>query len=167
MSCDASTILNAMQAHAADNADAAPLDPDGLGRAVVGAVKQAMPQAAWVGIYWLRRGELVIGPFDGAPPQHERIAVGQGVCGTAVETGTDQVVPDVRAIENYLACSPDVRSELVVLIRSHGRVIGQIDVDANAVDAFSRDDYCVLRTVADGFGGLLAPQFPAVAPDGS
>lgn len=167
MSCDASTILNAMQAHAAENADAAPLDPDGLGRTVVSAVKGAMPQASWVGIYWLRRGELVIGPFDGAPPKHERIAVGRGVCGTAVETGSDQVVSDVRTVDNYLACSPEVRSEMVVLIRSHGSVIGQIDVDANAVDAFSRDDYCVLRTVADGFGGLLAPQFPAVPPDES
>lgn len=164
MSCDASTILNAMQAHAAGTDDVATLDPNELGRTVVGAVKQAMPQAAWVGIYWLRRGELLLGPFEGPPPKHERIAVGRGVCGTAVETNKDQVVPDVREVENYLACSPDVRSELVVLIRCQGRIIGQIDVDANATDAFSQDDYCVLRTVADGFGGLVGPHFAPDAP---
>jgi L-methionine (R)-S-oxide reductase len=160
MPCDASNILQAMQAHAAGVADLSALDPDALGRAVVAAVKTALPQASWVGIYWLRRNELVLGPYEGAATEHERIPIGQGVCGTAVATDTDQVVRDVRDVENYLACSADVRSEVVVLIRSHGRVIGQLDLDANEVDAFSRDDYCVLRTVADGFGGLLAPQFP-------
>ena len=164
MSCDASLILNAIQAHAAETADASALDPDALGGVVVSTVKQVMPQASWVGIYWLRRGELRLGPYEGEHPEHERIAVGEGVCGTAVATEKDQLVPDVRKLENYLACSPGVRSEVVVLIRSHGRVIGQIDADATEVEAFSNDDLCVLRTVADGFGGLLAPHFRAVEP---
>ena len=161
MACDASSILNAMQAHAAGTNDASVIDPEELGRVVVDAVKSAMPQASWVGIYWLRRGELVLGPYEGPATEHDRIPIGTGVCGTAVQEDKDQLIPDVREIDNYLACSADVRSELVVLIRSHGQIIGQIDLDANEVEAFSNDDFCVLRTVADGFGGLLAPQFPA------
>ena len=161
MPCDASAILNAMQSHAADARDASAIDAEDLGRVVVDAVKNALPQASWVGIYWLRRGELVLGPYEGPPTEHDRIPIGTGVCGTAVADDRDQVIPDVREVENYLACSADVRSEMVVLIRSHGQVVGQIDLDAPDVDAFSRDDYCVLRTVADGFGGLLGPQSSA------
>ena len=163
MSCDASSILRAMQAHAAQTADISTLDPDELGRVMVDAIREALNQASWVGIYWLRRGELVLGPYDGPPTKHDRIPIGEGICGTAIATEEDQIVGDVREVDNYLTCSPLVRSELVVLIRSHGRVIGQIDVDANEVDALGRDDYCVLRTVADGFGGLLAPPSSADA----
>ena len=156
MSCDASRILRSMQAAAAESHE-----PDRLGHAVVGAVREALPQTSWVGIYWLRAGELTLGPFDGPPTEHTCIPIGRGVCGTAIEEEMDQRIDDVREISNYLACSVSVRSELVVLIRSHGQVIGQIDLDSDDVAAFSADDACVMRTVADGFGGLLAPHFPA------
>ena len=154
MSCDASRILNAIQVSASES-----YDPVTLGDAVVAAVREAMPQTSWVGIYWLRESELVLGSFDGPPTEHTRIQIGRGVCGTAIQKGLDQRVDDVLEIENYLSCSPTVRSELVVLIRSHGQVVGQIDLDSDDVGAFSADDECVMRTVADGFGGLLAPHF--------
>ncbi|MDF1701922.1 MAG: hypothetical protein P1V36_12255 [Planctomycetota bacterium] len=50
-----------------------------------------------------------------------------------------------------------MRSEVVVLIRAHGAIVGQFDLDADTVGAFSEDDRCVLRAAADGFGGLLEP----------
>mgnify|MGYP003456864100 CR=1 FL=1 len=78
------------------------------------------------------------------------------VCGTAVAEDADQLVEDVRQRPNYLACSAKVRSEIVVLIRSAGRVVGQIDMDSERVAGFSADDACVLKAVADSFGGLLA-----------
>jgi GAF domain-containing protein len=151
MTCDASQILTALQTKAAETHDR-----DELGRALVGAVHETLPQSSWIGIYWLRGGELVLGPYVGPDTEHARIPVGTGVCGTAVAEDEDQLVDDVRELENYLSCSASVRSELVVLIRSHGRVVGQIDLDAEAVGAFSRDDLCVLRAAADGLGGLLA-----------
>ena len=117
-----------------------------------------MPQASWVGIYWLEGSELQLGPFVGPPTEHTRIPVGTGVCGTAVATDEDVVVEDVRELDNYLACSATVRSEIVVLIRAHGEVIGQFDLDAESVGAFSDNDLCVLRAAADGFGGLLEPR---------
>jgi len=152
MSCDASTILEALSAQAA-----ATRDPDELGRAAVRAIGAAFPQATWVGIYWVEGHELVLGPYEGPATEHTRIAAGQGVCGTALATDEDVLVDDVRTLDNYLACSPTVRSEVVVLIRAHGAIVGQFDLDADTVGAFSEDDRCVLRAAADGFGGLLEP----------
>lgn len=153
MRCDASPILNALSAQAAQSRDR-----DALGRAAVRAIREAMPHASWVGIYWLEDGVLQLGPFEGPATEHTRIPVGTGVCGTAVARDEDVVVDDVRTLDNYLACSASVRSEIVVLIRAGGDVIGQFDLDAESVGAFSEDDLCVLRAAADGFGGLLGPR---------
>src|SRR3972149_8982995 len=65
--------------------------------------------------YMLHGEELVLEAFAGRETEHRRIAIGQGVCGTAVATGQDQNVPDVRAVSNYIACNTWTRSELVVL----------------------------------------------------
>ena len=138
-----------MQATAADTQDR-----HVLGLAVVEALAKALPQATWTGIYWLEEGELRLGPFLGPATSHTRIPIGQGVCGTAVAENADQIVADVRERENYLACSVGVRSELVVLIRSGDRVVGQFDLDANEVGAFDADDHRLVRAVADAFGGL-------------
>jgi L-methionine (R)-S-oxide reductase len=103
----------------------------------------------WVGVYWLEGDVLVLGPYVGAPTEHCRIAVGQGVCGTAVAEGKNQIVREVRAIGNYLACSLDTRSEIVVLIRRAGHIIGQIDADADETASFDATDEALLIEVAD------------------
>lgn len=153
MSADATQILTILQEKATDTSD-----PDVLGDAMVDALSDAFDKASWVGIYWLRGTELVLGPFRGADTEHETIAVGSGVCGTAVAQDEDQIVADVREFDNYIACSPTTRSELVVLIRSRGEVIGQVDMDADEVGAFNETDHIVVRTVADSFGGLVEPK---------
>ncbi len=152
MTCDASRVLAALQAKATETQDATI-----LATTVVEALAAEIPQATWVGLYWLRGSELVLGPFVGEPTEHTRIPVGVGVCGKAVADDTDQLIDDVRKVENYLACSPHVRSELVVLVRSRGEVVGQIDMDAREVGAFDADNQCVTRLVADSFGGLIEP----------
>src|SRR5262245_15169278 len=86
-------------------------------RAAVEHLAAASPAFNWVGVYLLRGDTLVLGPFIGAATEHTRIAVGVGVCGTAVARNTDLNVPDVAASDHYLACSVETRSELVVLIR--------------------------------------------------
>jgi GAF domain-containing protein len=138
-------------------------DRDALAKALVAALKEAYPQATWAGIYWLQGQELLLGPYLGPPTEHTRIPVGTGVCGTAIAEDADQVVADVRERANYLSCSPTVRSEIVTLIRSRGQVVGQIDMDSEQVGGFSGDDACVLKAVADSFGGLLA-SIPGSAP---
>jgi L-methionine (R)-S-oxide reductase len=107
----------------------------------------------WVGIYVLEGDTLVLGPYLGAETEHTRIAVGVGVCGTAVALNADQNVPDVRARENYLACSLETRSELVVLIRdASGRILGQIDIDSHSPGAFGVEEEQAVRKVARELG---------------
>jgi L-methionine (R)-S-oxide reductase len=107
------------------------------------------PRFNWVGIYVLRGDTLELGPFIGAPTEHTRIKVGVGVCGTAVARNEDINVPDVTAADNYLACSVETASELVVLIRdADGRILGQIDIDSHTRDAFGPGEEATVRAVA-------------------
>lgn len=130
-------------------------DRNELAKVAVQAIRERLPQATWVGVYWLEGDALVLGPYVGAPTEHVRIPVGTGVCGTAVAEDRDQVVDDVRQRSNYLACSPTVRSEIVVLVRSGGRIVGQLDLDSDRVGAFSRDDHAFLSMIAGALGSLL------------
>ena len=110
----------------------------------------ALPAYDWVGVYWLRGDRLELGPFVGAPTEHTVIPVGRGVCGTAVAEGRNQLVADVRQLDNYLACSLETRSEIVVLIRnSEGVIVGQIDADGHEVGAFDHSDEKLLTKVAE------------------
>jgi GAF domain-containing protein len=106
-------------------------------------------------MYMLRDDTLVLEAFDGRETDHTRIAVGQGVCGTAVSTGKDQNVGDVRAIENYIACNLWTRSELVVLIRRGDLILGQIDIDSDVPDPFTAEEEAEVRKVADALAVLL------------
>ncbi|HEU4588791.1 MAG TPA: GAF domain-containing protein [Gemmatimonadales bacterium] len=106
-------------------------------------------------MYMLHGDELVLEAYAGRETDHTRIAVGKGVCGTAVATGEDQNVPDVRAISNYIACNTWTRSELVVLIRRGPTILGQIDVDSDEPDPFTEDEVAACRKVADALAILL------------
>jgi L-methionine (R)-S-oxide reductase len=106
-------------------------------------------------LYMLHGEELVLEAFAGRDTDHTRIPVGKGVCGTAVATGKDQNVPDVRAVENYIACNTWTRSELVVLIRRGDRILGQIDVDSDEPDPFTPAEEAEVRRVADALAVLL------------
>jgi GAF domain-containing protein len=110
-------------------------------------------------VYLLAGDELVLGPDVGEPTTHTRIAVGRGVCGTAVATGENQLVADVTELDNYLACSTSTRSEIVVLIRYHGSVVGQFDVDSDAPSAFGPSDEALLEDLAE----LAAPRCATLA----
>ena len=128
--------------------------------AAVDEVKQLSPQFNWVGIYVLNGDTLELGPFIGAPTEHTRIRVGVGVCGTAVATNEDMNVPDVNALSNYLACSIETASELVVLIRDNkGRIVGQIDIDSHTKNAFGAAEEAAVRAVADDLGRRWPAQF--------
>jgi L-methionine (R)-S-oxide reductase len=106
-------------------------------------------------LYMLHGEELVLEAYAGRETEHTHIAVGQGVCGTAVATRQDQNVPDVRAVDNYLACNTWTRSELVVLIRRGSTILGQIDVDSDVPDPFTPDEEAAVRKVADALAVLL------------
>lgn len=106
-------------------------------------------------LYMLSDAELELEAYSGRDTEHVKIPVGKGVCGTAVATGEDQNVGDVRARENYLACNLDTRSELVVLIRQGQKILGQIDIDSDALNPFSAAEEGEVKKVADALGVLL------------
>lgn len=129
---------------------ASPPDREDACRAAMGIIAGHLPHYKWVGVYVLQGGMLILGPHVGAPTEHTIIPVGSGVCGAAVIQERNQIVPDVRAIDNYLACSPDARSEIVVLILDpeSGEILGQIDADGHEVGAFDESDEAFLAEVA-------------------
>ena len=118
-------------------------------------IRAAGPPYTSVYMYMLHGDELVLEAYDGRDTDHTRIPIGEGVCGTAVATREDQNVPDVRAVENYIACNTWTRSELVVLIRRGDRILGQIDVDSDEPDPFTPEEEAEVRRVADALAVLL------------
>jgi len=118
-------------------------------------IQAAGPPYTSVYLYMLHGEELVLEAFAGRETEHTRIAVGHGVCGTAVATGQDQNVGDVRSISNYIACNTFTRSELVVLIRRGPLILGQIDVDSDQPDPFTPDEEAAVRRVAEALAVLL------------
>ncbi|HMS56313.1 MAG TPA: GAF domain-containing protein, partial [Fimbriimonadaceae bacterium] len=100
-----------------------------------------LPGYNWSGVYRLEGADLLLDEYVGAATDHNRIPIGTGVCGTAVAENRNVVVEDVRTLDNYLACSLETRSEIVVLIRSEDhQVLGQIDIDGHEVGAFGESD---------------------------
>lgn len=112
----------------------------------------------WVGFYMLDPGDesaLVLGPFRGAPTEHIRIPVTEGICGAAVAHGETVIVDDVSADPRYLACSLETKSEIVVPIRMHGKIVGEIDIDSHELNAFSAEDRYFLEECAEAFRQFL------------
>lgn len=108
----------------------------------------ALPGYDWSGVYRLEGDTLVLDAYVGAPTNHTTIPVGRGVCGTAVAEDRNQVVSDVRELDNYLSCSAFTRSEIVVLIRDENEILGQIDIDGHTVGQFDETDEAMLERLA-------------------
>ena len=128
---------------------------EGLLRITADKIQAAGPPYTSVYLYMLQGNELVLEAHAGRDTDHTRIPVGVGVCGTAVASGQDQNVPDVRAVENYLACNTWTRAELVVLIRRGSLILGQIDIDSDLPDPFPAEEEAAVKRVADALAILL------------
>ena len=105
--------------------------------------------------YMLQGDELELEAYAGRETEHTRIAVGTGVCGTAVAEKRDQNVPDVNAVGNYLACNAFTKSELVVLIRRGDHILGQLDIDSDVPDGFGEREHADVKEIADALAVLL------------
>ena len=106
----------------------------------------ALPAINWAGFYFLRGGELVVGPFQGKPAC-VRIALGRGVCGTAAERRETIVVPDVHAFPGHIACDSASRSEIVVPLIGE-RLLGVLDIDSPHPRRFDEEDARGLERLA-------------------
>ena len=128
---------------------AAEPDSDEVLRQVVDLLHDRVGHYSWVGIYFVEGDELALGPWGGpAATEHERIPIGQGVCGAAAASGVTEIVDDVNADPRYLACFLSTRSEIVVPISYDDIVVAEIDIDSDLPAAFGDDDRVFLERVA-------------------
>jgi len=96
----------------------------------------------WVGFYFANEDKqtLHLKAFAGEPTDHTVIPFGKGICGQVAVSNQNFVVPDVKAQDNYIACSINVKSEIVIPLFKDGKNIGQIDIDSHKIDPFTEED---------------------------
>jgi GAF domain-containing protein len=111
---------------------------------------QVLSDLNWVGFYFLQGDELLLGPFQGKVAC-VRIAIGQGVCGTAAHRKETLVVPDVHAFPGHIACDDASASEIVVPLFQAGRLLGVLDLDSPRLARFDQEDAAGLEAAV----GLL------------
>jgi L-methionine (R)-S-oxide reductase len=115
-------------------------------------LKELVPHYDWVGFYLVdneQDRELVLGPYVGDPTEHTRIPFGAGICGQAAEREDLFVVQDVSAESNYLSCSMNVKSEIVVPVFKKGKLVGELDIDSHMTGPFTEADSTFLKRVAE------------------
>ncbi len=121
-------------------------------------LKNGVPYYDWVGFYIVDptvKNELYLGPYVGEPTEHTRIAFGVGICGQAAQRKETFVIQDVTKETNYLSCSPEVKSEIVVPIFKGNDVIGEIDIDSHALSPFTAEDSKFLESVAEIISSII------------
>ncbi len=116
---------------------------------VVELLHKEVPHYNWVGFYLgdNEKQELSLGPFAGAATEHTRIPYGKGICGQVAVSHTTMNIENVMAEENYLACSTETKSELVVPIMKDGVFVGQLDIDSHSHDAFNVRDERLIQGI--------------------
>lgn len=131
-------------------------EPDPLANTcnLVGLLFNALEGINWLGVYVLREDVLVLGPFQGNPAC-VRIALGSGVCGTAVAERRTLRIADVHTFAGHIVCDPESRSEIVVPLISRDRVLGVLDIDSPHLDRFTDADQRGLEMLCRNFVGVL------------
>jgi len=107
-----------------------------------------LEQVNWVGFYFFKRDELVLGPFHGQVAC-TRIPIGQGVCGTAFKENKTLRVPDVGAFKGHIACDTASASEIVIPLRVNQEIIGVLDIDSPILNRFDKLDQINLEAISE------------------
>jgi L-methionine (R)-S-oxide reductase len=111
----------------------------------------------WVGFYILddAGSKLMLDSYFGKPTEHTTIPVGKGVCGQVAESNKLKIVQDVSKEGNYIACSIDVQSEIVVPILKNDKFVAEIDIDSHSPSPFTTDDEKFLTAVCQKLSVLF------------
>jgi len=110
----------------------------------------SVPDLNWAGFYFMQDDGLIVGPFQGKPAC-VRIAVGDGVCGTAVKEARTILVENVHEFPGHIACDAGSESELVVPLFKNGEIIGVLDLDSPRLSRFDAEDQAGMETLAEIF----------------
>ena len=126
-------------------------------QAICELLKESVDYYDWVGFYFRNgdREELKLGPYAGATTDHTIIPFGKGICGQVAVSNENFVVADVNSQDNYIACSINVKSEIVVPLFVDTKNIGQIDIDSNTIDPFTQADERFLEFVCRSVAALM------------
>ncbi|MBZ5665329.1 MAG: GAF domain-containing protein [Acidobacteriia bacterium] len=132
---------------------------DQLMKGITLLLNKQMLKYNWVGFYMLEPGAdppmLVLGHYQGAMTPHTRIPLNEGICGAAASSGKTVVVDDVNSDPRYLACSLETKSEIVVPVFVHGKVVGELDIDSHFSAAFTVQDRALVEYCAQLVGKRL------------
>ena len=105
---------------------------------------------SWIGIYLVKNNNLILGSWRGSQAtEHKKIPIGIGICGSAAKTGRTEIIADVNSDSRYLSCFVSTKSEIVVPIKKEGKIVGEIDIDSDADNAFKKEDKFFLEKIAD------------------
>lgn len=112
---------------------------------VSAAIKQTFGWL-WIGFYFVKKEELILGPFQG-PVACFRIKKGDGVCGATWEKRETIIVPNVEKFPGHIACSSDSKSEIVLPIFKNNKIFGVLDIDSKEFNAFNNIDKKYLEQI--------------------
>lgn len=127
-------------------------NPSGILQEICNILVERCDSCDWAGFYIVNpdvTDELVLGPFSGASTEHVRIRFGSGICGQAAMTKETFIVDDVTEEVNYLSCSPDVKSEIVIPVFCEGAFIGELDIDSHRANSFSDIEVLFYEQIAE------------------
>ncbi len=127
-------------------------------QAICNILRDGISYYDWVGFYFKNgnKQELKLGPYAGDQTDHTIIPFGKGICGQVAVSNKNFVVPDVKAQDNYIACSIHVKSEIVIPLFKDGENIGQIDIDSHTPDPFTKADESFLEWVNQEVAKIIA-----------
>ncbi len=126
-------------------------------KAITVYLQQDAEKYTWVGFYHMNNTNqtLHLGQYTGKETDHTVIPYGKGICGQVAVSGATYIAEDVTAESNYIACSMDVRSEIVVPIYYNEKLVAQLDVDSKRINAFDEADRKMLEEVCELIGKNL------------
>jgi GAF domain-containing protein len=117
---------------------------------VVEFLYQNFKNYSWIGIYIVEGNDLILGPWKGKQAtEHTKIPIGKGICGSAAASGKTEIISDVHSDKRYLACFVSTKSEIVVPIKKDRKILGEIDIDSDLKNAFTKEDKVFLEKIAD------------------
>jgi GAF domain-containing protein len=124
---------------------------------ICSVLRDAISYYDWVGFYFANHETktLHLKAYVGEATDHTEIPFGKGICGQVAVSNKNFVVPDVAAQDNYIACSITVKAEIVIPLFKDGINIGQIDIDSNSPDPFTKEDERLLVWINEQVATML------------
>ena len=101
----------------------------------------------WIGFYFLKDNELVLGPFQGRVAC-SCLTLDKGVCAHAFNHQELTIIDNVHEFQTHIACDSRTNSELVSPIIIDNQCIGVLDVDSISFNRFKKEDGDLFKEIS-------------------